>query len=70
MLKQRRNTQPSKLYRTTWTHLWILALKDRDLERSAKGGIVGPDSSGALTDHPQALILNNLPRQSHTKQTK
>ena len=67
MLKQRRNTQQSKLYRTTWTHLWILALKDRYLERSAKGGIIGPDSQEALTDHPEALILNNLPSKSHKK---
>ena len=44
MLKQRRNTQQSKLYRTTWTHLWILALKNRDFERSAKGEIIGQDS--------------------------
>ena len=67
MLKQRRNTQQSKLCPTTWTHIWIPALKDRDLEHSAKGGIIGPDSQEALTDHPEACILNNLPSKSHTK---
>ena len=70
MLKQRRNTQQIKLYCTTWTHIWIPALKDGDFERSAKGGIIGPECWGAMMDHPEVCILNNLPSISHTKEPK
>ena len=44
MLKQRRNTEKCNLYPTAWSHIWILALKEVDLEPSSKGGITGPGS--------------------------
>ena len=70
LLKQRRNTQKSTFYCTAWTHIWIPELKKWDLECSAEGGIIGPDSYWALTDHHEACILNTFSTKSFTKQPK
>ena len=70
ILKQRKNTQQSKLSHTAWTHISILPLKEWDLEHSADGGIIGPDSYWTRTNHPQSCILNRVPIKSLTKHTK
>ena len=39
MLKQGRKTpEENKSYRTAWTHIWIPAVREVDLEPSAKRG--------------------------------
>ena len=38
MQKQGRNSKESKSYHTAWAHIWIPALREVDLEHSAKKG--------------------------------
>ena len=69
MLKWGRKTaEENKSYHTAKTHTWISALREVDLEPSAKRGANGTEDLVSLYWSPQSLHPKELPnRISHTK---
>ena len=70
MQKQGRSTKESKSYRTAWTHIWIPALREVDLEPSAKRGTNRTRALVSLYWSSRSLHLKQSPNQIWHKSTK
>ena len=66
MLKQRRKTleEDKKWYGAAWSHIWIPALLEVDLEPRANRG-ANRTKSLVFSDRLQACILKRLKKISH-----
>ena len=71
MLKQGRKTaEENKSYRTAWTHIWIPALRETDLEPSAKRGANRNKTLVSLYWSSRSLHRKSLQTKSHSNQPK
>ena len=71
MLKQGRNIpKESKSYHTAWTHLWIPALREVDLEPSAKTGTKRTRALVSCYWSSPSLLLKEPPNQVSPKSTR
>ena len=71
MLKEGRKTaEENKSYRTAWTHIWIPALREVDLEPSAKRGANRTEALVSLYWSSRSLHPKEPPNRISHKSTK